>query len=272
MSLRAGLALVSALTVVASGAAAHASVKFDGANVFTDGTVAVSATGATEKDKSGQNSDATQKASQTIDAPLSVSAKQGSGSTLATAFTHQDAYAEFYNKRSGSVDFSGNTSLSVASPTGASEAYNSGTSFDYDFTLTSPYAFTVDYSYAETDGYYIANYFQLINTAGGPPLFAFSPPDGTYSTPQTGSASYTLGPGSYEFGAVTKLGDFQFTAGSSTAAGSHEEHYDFNLAAISAAPEPGAWMLMLAGVGAVGAMLGFRKRWRGERQVTFAAA
>lgn len=271
MSLRAGAAII-ALTIGAYGAQARANVKFDGANVFTDGAVAVSATGASEKDSSGQNSDATKKASQSIDAPLTVSVKQGKGTTLATAFTHQDAYAEFYNKRSGSVDFSGNTSLSVASPSGAAEAYDSGTSFDYDFTLTSPYAFSVNYSYAETDGFYIANYFQLINRAGGPPLFAFSPADGAYGAPQTGSASYVLGPGSYEFGAVTKLGDFSFTAGSSTAAGSHAEHYDFDLTAISAAPEPGTWALMMLGVGAAGAMLGRRKRLRVDPHAGLAAA
>ena len=243
--------------------AAQAAVKFNGANVFTDGTVAVSATGAGEKDNSGQNSDATSSASNSIDAPLSVSVKQGRGGTLATAFTHQDAYAEFYSKRSGSVDFSGNTLLSVASETGAAEGFDSGTSFDYDFTLTSNYTFDVNYTYSETDNFYIANYFQLINTAGGPPLLAFSPPDGTYDTPQTGSASYTLKPGSYEFGATTKLGDFQFTLGSSTAAGSHAEHYDFELTPVSPAPEPSAWALMFAGVAMLGMALRFSRRRQG---------
>ena len=123
--------------------AAHAAVKFDGANVFTDGFVAVSATGARETDNSGQNSDAATSAKMTIDAPLSVYAKEGSGATLASAFTHQDAYAQFANKLNGDVEFSGTTSLSVRSPGGAAEAYDSGTSFNYDFTLTSDYQFTV---------------------------------------------------------------------------------------------------------------------------------
>lgn len=264
MSARGRLTLLTACALGLSGVAAHAAVKFNGANVFTDGTVAVSATGVSEKDNTGQKSDATKSARNTIDAPLTVSAKQGNGGTLATAFTHQDAYAEFYSKRSGSVDFSGNTILSVASPDGASEAYNSGTSFDYDFTLTSAYQFDVNYAFAETDGFYVANYFQLINTAGGPPLFAFAPTNGTFANPQTGSATYTLGPGSYEFGAVTKLGDFAFTAGPSAGAGSHAEHYDFDLSPIAAAPEPGTWALMMLGVTGLGAALRFRRNQAGQ--------
>ena len=265
MSAHGRLALLTAFAVGLPGVAAHAAVKFDGANVFTGGTVAV-AIGSKEKDNSGQNSDMTKSAQHSIDAPLTVSIKEGKGSTLASAYNHQDAYAEFYNKRSGAVDFSGNTIVSAASIDGAAEAFDSGTSFNYDFTLTSTYDFNVEYSYAETPTFAMVNYFQLINTAGGAPLFAFSPANGTYANPQTGSATYTLGPGSYEFGAVTKLGDFAFAGGPGTAAGSHAEHYDFDLSAVSAvpaAPEPGTWALMSAGVAMLGAMLRFGRRREG---------
>lgn len=35
---------------------------------------------------------------------------------------------------------------------------------------------------------------------------------------------------------------------------------DISVTAVSAAPEPGVWMLMIAGIGMIGAMLGYRKR------------
>ena len=123
-------------------------------------------------------------------------------------------------------------------------------------TINSP----SNYSYAETAGFYVSNYFQLIDRSGGPPLFSVSSGNGTFDSPQTGTATYTLTPGAYEFGATTNLGDLAFTPGAGTASGAHAEHYDFNLAAVSAAPEPNVWALSIAGVAMMGGALRARRR------------
>ncbi len=73
----------------------------------------------------------------------------------------------------------------------------------------------------------------------------------------SGTRSLDLAPGAYEFGASTEYGDFIAQSGIGAATGSHDEEYAFNIA--SAAPEPGAWALMLCGVGVLGAA------WRSAR-------
>ena len=248
------------LAAFAAYAPAHAKVTFIGANVFTDGYAAVAA-GNRVVANSGTDSAYATKAHSSIDAPLSVFAEDKKSNT---AFVHEDAFADFSSAKKGTVEFGGTSSLDVQSLNGAAEAYDSGTSFDYDFKTTSNYLFTVTYSYAETDPAYIANYFQLIGQSG-PPLVSESPADGSFGAPSTGTVSYLLTPGTYEFGAVTKLGDLAFQGGPGFSEAAHSELYSFNLT--SAVPEPATWALMVLGIG--GAGLAFRQA-RTKRAFSFA--
>ena len=249
---------------------AQAGVKFDGANVYVDAEAGVSARGGKPLYKYGQSDDIAKSVNSVLNASINAYAQQGGTAVRTSAYDQENAFAEFTNKLEGDVEFGGTTSLSVGSSLGSAIAFDSGTSFDYDFTLTSAYEFLVNYSYAETDGYYIANRFQLISQAGGAPLFGFNPPDGSFADPQTGSVSYLLGPGSYEFGASTSLGDLTLTGGPATEEGAHAEHYDFTLTSVSAAPEPGTWTLLVAGVALLGIALRVQRKRAGQPGVVSA--
>ena len=253
-----------------SSLSAEAAVKFDGADVYVNAAAGVSARGGNPLYKYGQSDDIAKSVNSVLNASTSAYAQQGGTAARTSAYDQETAFAEFTNKREGDVEFGGTSSVSIASPLGSAIAYDSGTSFDYDFTLTSAYEFNVNYAYAETDGFYFANRFQLIDRAGGAPLFGFNPPDGSFATPQTGSVSYLLGPGSYEFGASTSLGDLSLTGGPTTEQGAHAEHYDFALTSVSAAPEPGTWTLLIAGVAFLGVALRVQRRRAGQQGVVSA--
>ena len=129
--------------------------------------------------------------------------------------------------------------------------------------LTSSYQFTVNYFLSETDSFYSDNYFQLISLSGGPPLISGSPSDGTFATPTIGSATILLTPGSYEFGATTRLGDVSAVQGPGYGSGSHLDQYNFDLSpAVSAAPEPLTWLFFLSGIAATGLLLRKQGRYR----------
>ena len=249
-------AAVAAMAAFALGAPARAAVSASSANVFSGATATiVTATRFNPKEKDKQ---ATLGANaKSVNAAVSVVNQDAAGDR---AFDHEDVFANFTGPTGGTVTLTGDSTSSGVSPANIVEAYNSGSSFDYDFTLTSSYTFNVTYFLSETDNFYSDNYYQLISTSGGPPIFSGSPVDGTFAVPTTGSASALLGPGSYEFGVTTQLGDISGVQGPGVSSGAHADQYAFSL--VSAAPEPAAWALMIAGLAGVGYALR-RARTRG---------
>ena len=247
-----GLAAVNAYLAIA--VPSQAQVTASGANVFA-GATAVLITGRSFSPDEETASGVLSPGQSFVDAAATAMNQDGRGNR---AYAHEDVFANFVSPTSGVVNFSGSsTSLSTSAATIA-EAYNSGSSFNFDFTINSSYLFNMNYSYSETDSYYYDNYYQLINTSGGAPLFSDSPLSGTYDTPATGRRSILLGPGSYEFGITTSLGDLSAVQGSDYGAGAHTEQYAFSLIA-AAVPEPATWGLMIVGFGLVGASLRRRR-------------
>lgn len=244
------LAVSAALAVAVMGTPARAAVTVAGANVFARAAAAIITGGNSFSTKQDQNSAVLANGRNTIDAAVSVVNEDANGNR---AFDHEDAFANFLTTTSGTVNFTGNTTSLALAGNKIAEAYSSGSSFNFDFVLTSSYDLGISYFLSETDDFYTANYFQVINTKGGPPIYSLNPVNGSYDNPTTGSATIRLGPGSYAFGITERLGDLTAVQGPAYAAGSHAEQYVFSLAA--AVPELSTWAMMVVGLGMIGVLV-----------------
>lgn len=251
--MRIGQGILAAVALGMIGAPVGAAVAVTGADVYAGATAVLFTNNVFDVDQ-GSGQAALQPAQGAIDASATAVRQDAQGNR---AFAHEDVFANFTSPTSGTVTFSGNSTSLSLTPATIAEAFNSGSSFNYDFTITSDYVFKLNYALSETDDFYIGNYFQLIRTLGGPPLYSSSPANGTYAMPGTGFVGISLTPGSYEFGVVTALGDLTALQGPDFAAGSHAEQYTFSLTAV---PETPTWIATILGLGMVGA--GLRRRGR----------
>ena len=97
------------------------------------------------------------------------------------------------------------------------------------------------------DGSYAAGYFPLLGPSGGTTAFStFNPADATMFAGSTGTLTS---------GNITSLFAYAFycgSGGSCTAAGSNKAQFALDNVVISV-PEPGSWLLMTLGLGALGA-------------------
>lgn len=183
-------------------------------------------------------------------------------SSLATSVTYS---GDFAHQGSPGATFSGqeDASFSVSGPTSgvfsssgvatSQIAYSSvNSAFSFELTTTDTETLQVAFSDLHSPDQYGNTDFNF---------YEIDPVTSNYVSILTGGASngggsknVTFGPGTYYFSAYESL-DIS-PVGSGSATGSHNDTLSFS---ISAAPEPGTWVLMMAGVGLAGAALRRRR-------------
>lgn len=243
------------LAVAAVGGPAQAAVSFGSANVHSNARADVTG-GTGEGHGTGMDADALSTFGASLDA-TSAAYAIGAHKKAATgaASASEDASATFASPSSGTIEFSGATAEAVADAMTTAQAQDNGEYYNYSFSVDAPSLFTLTYSLFET---YTGAYYNSFVLLGGPQTYQFS---GIGNT--SGSMSYDLGPGVYTLGLSTEVGDFSFAQGGGIGSGSHDEKYAFDIVT-SAAPEPAAWLLMIAGVGLAGGALRGRRRRDGR--------
>ena len=177
-------------------------------------------------------------------------------SVASTASALEDTNLTLASAASGTIDFAGITSATSTKATDTGEAYSEGQGLTYDFTVDTASVFSLTYNYTETftDPYFYNSIF-LENTSTDA-LVTSKDPAGSNTS---GAYTFNLDPGSYTFNVYTQIADDAYASGvAGSAAGEHEELYQFNI--VAAAPEPSTWALLMLGVGATGLALRSRRR------------
>ena len=248
-----GAAGAALAALAAMNGAAQAAVTYDGATVHSNALA--SATSLSDGDGNGSGSN--DAAAPSFASTLSTGS-YASGATVGSDFAVESqgqaferAAATFASPSAGTITFSGMVSANVVSAGATAQGQDDGENYNYMFTVSTPSVFDLSYSFAETYSG-VNNSYILIDTTDN----SVSSQLQTHAN-TSGSVSVALDPGVYTLGASTEYGDFDYQGSPGSSTGTHTEAYSFS---VSAAPEPAAWMLMIAGVGVVGAAFRFSRR------------
>ena len=253
------MAATGACALLALSAPAQAAVTFGSASVNSNALA--SATGGTNHSGNGNGSGVD--ASSTFVDSLDASS-YGNGTTTTNKFAissqgqaFEDSAATFASPSSGTIHFSGQVSAFGANANSASQGQDNGEYYNYAFSLDTASNFDLTYAFTETYKT-VNNSYILIDDTTNSVVLQFNG-----NGNMNGSSSALLDAGDYRLGASTEFGDFAFQNGVGTTTGNHDEAYAFNIAAVSAAPEPGVWALMIAGLGLMGVALRLGRRRSG---------
>lgn len=253
------MAATGVCALLALSGPAQAAVRFGSASVNSNAL----ASAAGGSNHSGNGDGAASDAASTFVNSLDASAYgNGTTTTNKSAISSQgqafeDSAATFASPFSGTIHFSGQVSAFGANADSEAQGQDSGEFYNYAFSLDSASIFDLTYAFTESYASVNNSYILIDDTTNSVVLQN----QGNGNT--SGSSSTRLASGSYRLGASTEYGDFAFQQGAGTTTGNHDETYAFNIAAVSAAPEPGVWALMIAGLGLMGAALRFGRRRQG---------
>ncbi len=246
-------ACAAALMMTIAGSA-HAGVTFVASGVGANGH-ATAASGTTTSSGDGAGTDSLIAPGDEEATALATAGVIGKkAAVLADSQAFEDAFASFVDAASGSVDFSGHTFADAVVPGATAAATNTGSSFFYTFSIDYKSWLIVDYDLSETalaSQFYNAGSLYDVTTST-----SFGLVGGLGAGQSSGTLSQLLDPGTYTLYLNTADGDDVMASGVASVSGSHEETYDF---AISPAPEPGLWALMLTSVGLAGLRLRRRR-------------
>ncbi len=252
--------------IFAMAAPAYATVTFDSANVHSN-ALSSSTDGASANGYgNGANADVVTSFTPAIDASSYADAVSVShGLPVAEGKAIEDASATFATAAAGTIEFSGNIFNTVSTLNGEAQGQDDGQYYNYTFDVDAASTFNLTYAFAETYAGVNNSYILIDNTSGT--VVGQLNANGNIS----GSNSFDLAAGNYILGASTEVGDFAYQSGIGSSTGSHDEKFAFNIASVSAAPEPGMWALMFAGVAMIGGMLRFANVRRREEMASVAA-
>ncbi len=184
-----------------------------------------------------------------------VASKNHGRTLLGEALADEVATATFSGAASGTVNFSGYTKALItaaAPPNSDAYAYDAG-SILYYFTVDAPSILKYTYNLIDSsDGGVYNPYHTFIGYSSN--LIS----DFAYAN-TNGSQSVFLGPGTYGINiyvANADNHDFTFQYGLGAKSSTSNDTFTFNIVdAISAAPEPATWAMMLLGFFGIGAAL-----------------
>ena len=243
----------AAVIAMAAFAPAHAAVDFVSAKANTNAKANTYMGSTQTGDGYGTNANE----ADTFQPRLGVAARADAsgldqdGGYNAQSSAKEQSNAYFTTTSQGYLNLTGQTAASAITGNSA-EAYSEGQAASYTFTVDTASTINLSYALSETYGD-IYSYSQLYLGAADFSSQLFN----QYLTPNTSDQlSFNLGPGTYLLSLYTQNGDYTYAANGTVSDGAHNERVDFNVAA---APEPGTWALMMAGVGLAGAALRRRK-------------
>ncbi len=246
----------AAVMAMAAFAPANAAVSFVSAKAITNAAAYTDYNQPRYGQGFGTDSDSTTDVSTGVDAFASAQAntyqKRGPGVDSASAL--EESNGTFASASSGVLDTSGVTSATTYGVGETAEGYSEGQSVAYTFTVDAASVINLSYILSETYGGQ-GSYSQLYLGAADLSSQLFN----NYLTPNTSDTlSFNLSAGTYLLSLYTQVGDDAYAVDGASAYGAHEEKVSFDIQT-SAAPEPGTWALMMAGVGLAGAALRRRR-------------
>ena len=250
-----GAASVAVLAVAAF-APAHAAVTFGSAKAITNASADTDYGQARYGHGFGTDTDTTTDPTQGVDVTSGAQAnsyqKHGVGVDSASAL--EESSASFTSASSGVLDASGITSATTYGVGETADAYSEGQSVQYTFTVDTASVINLSFLLSESyaDPYY---YTQLYLGASD---FSSQIYNANLGANTSGAMSFDLAAGTYLLSLYTQEGDYAYAADGASSFGAHEEKVTFDIQT-SAAPEPGTWALMMAGVGIAGAALRRRR-------------